>query len=140
MIVDEADELLRGNLSFFDLLFGGGAGGKSTEKGVVNTILDEMKMPAIWISNAPAQAMDESVRRRFDYSICFEELNNAQRISIWRNVVRKLNLGKLISEAQIADYAGNGECDTHNVESGKTACGVRSGSSSGRGNCKCSNY
>ena len=106
MIVDEADELLRGNLSFFDLLFGGGAGGKSTEKGVVNTILDEMKMPAIWISNAPAQAMDESVRRRFDYSICFEELNNAQRISIWRNVVRKLNLGKLISEAQIVDYAG----------------------------------
>ena len=105
MVVDEADELLRGSLSFLDLLFGGGSGGKSTEKGVMNTILDEMKMPAIWISNAPAQAMDESVRRRFDYSICFEELNNAQRVSIWSNVVRKLALGKLVTEAQIADYA-----------------------------------
>ena len=106
MIVDEADELLRGNAAFFGLFFGGGSGGRTTEKGIVNTILDEMKMPAIWISNAPAQAMDESVRRRFDYSICFEELNNAQRVSIWRNIVGKLKLGKLISEAQIADYAG----------------------------------
>ncbi len=103
VIVDEADELLRGGMSFFDLLFGGG--GKSTEKGVMNTLLDEMKIPAVWISNAPSRAMDESVRRRFDYSICFEELNNAQRVSIWRNVVKKHGLGDLISEEQIADYA-----------------------------------
>ncbi|MDO5320510.1 MAG: AAA family ATPase [bacterium] len=103
MIVDEADELLRGGMSIFDLLFGGG--GKSTEKGVMNTLLDEMKIPAVWISNAPARSMDESVRRRFDYSICFEELNNTQRVAIWRNVVKKHGLGNLISEAQIADYA-----------------------------------
>ena len=103
MIVDEADELLRGGMSFFDLLFGGG--GKSTEKGVMNAILDEMKIPAVWISNAPAQAMDESVRRRFDYSIRFEELSNMQRVLIWRNVVKKHGLGGLISDEQIADYA-----------------------------------
>ena len=103
MVVDEADELLRGGMSLFDLLCGGG--GKSTEKGVMNAMLDEMKIPAVWISNAPARAMDESVRRRFDYSICFEELNSAQRVSIWRNVVKKHGLGDLISEGQIADYA-----------------------------------
>ena len=104
MIVDEADELLRGSSCGFSL-FGFDMGGKSTEKGVMNSILDEMKIPAVWISNAPARAMDESVRRRFDYSICFEELNNAQRVSIWRNVVKKHELGDLISEEQIADYA-----------------------------------
>ncbi len=105
MVVDEADELLRGNLSVFDMFFGGCSGGRSTEKGVMNSILDEMKIPAVWISNAPARAMDESVRRRFDYSICFEELNNAQRVSIWRNVVKKHGLDALIGERQIADYA-----------------------------------
>jgi len=105
MIVDEADELLRGGgMSFMEALFGC-SGGKSTEKGVMNTMLDEMKIPAVWISNAPARSMDESVRRRFDYSICFEELNNTQRVSIWRNVVKKHGLGELISEEQIADYA-----------------------------------
>jgi len=105
MVIDEADELLRGGMSFLDMLFGGASGGKSTEKGVTNTILDEMQIPAIWISNAPAGCMDESVRRRFDYSICFEELNNAQRVSIWRNVVAKHGLGELIPEDKIDEYA-----------------------------------
>ena len=105
MVVDEADELLRGRSSGFGLFGLSFGGGGTTEKGVMNTLLDEMKIPAIWISNAPSSAMDESVRRRFDYSICFEELNSAQRVSIWRNVVKKHGLGDLISEEQIADYA-----------------------------------
>ena len=107
MIVDEADELLRGTSCGFGLfgLFGFDTGGKSTEKGVMNTILDEMKLPAVWISNAPAGAMDESVRRRFDYSICFEHLNNAQRIAIWKNQVAKHGLEALIPEAKIAEFA-----------------------------------
>ena len=109
MVVDEADELLRGGSGGFSLfgLFGVEAdtGGKSTEKGVMNSILDEMKIPAVWISNAPAYAMDESVRRRFDYSICFERLNNAQRVAIWRNQVAKHGLAELISEAKVGEYA-----------------------------------
>ena len=87
MVVDEADELLRGTSCGFSLFGFDFAGGKSTEKGVMNAILDEMKLPAVWISNAPAEMMDESVRRRFDYSICFERLNGAQRIAVWRNQV-----------------------------------------------------
>ena len=105
MIVDEADELLRGTscgFSLFDFDFGGG---KSTEKGVMNSILDEMKIPAIWISNAPAQAMDESVRRRFDYSICFERLNGSQRVAIWRNQVAKHGLEGLIPDEKVEEYA-----------------------------------
>ena len=105
MIIDEADELLRGSSCGFDGFGFGGKGGKSTEKGVMNTILDEMRIPAIWIANAPAESMDESVRRRFDYSICFERLNNAQRAAIWRNLVAKYGLAKMIDEAKIKVYA-----------------------------------
>ena len=109
MIIDEADELLRdgsGSFSLFGTFFGGG---RSTEKGITNTILDEMKMPAIWISNAPASAMDESVRRRFDYSVCFERMNSVQRMSIWRNLVRKHGLGDILAEEKIADLAAKYE-------------------------------
>lgn len=107
MIVDEADELLRGSSCGVGLfgLFGFDTGGKSTEKGVMNTILDDMRIPAVWISNAPAGAMDESVRRRFDYSICFERLNNGQRVAIWRNQVAKHGLEALVPEAKIEEYA-----------------------------------
>ena len=64
-----------------------------------------MKIPAIWISNAPADLMDESVRRRFDYSVCFEKMNSAQRASIWRNLVKKHRLGKVIPTDKIEEYA-----------------------------------
>ena len=103
MVIDEADELLRGGMDFFALLFGGGRG--STEKGVVNSILDEMKVPAIWICNAPAKQMDESVRRRFDYSIRFDNLNTSQREAIWRNCVAKFDLGELIKDESIPELA-----------------------------------
>ena len=109
MIVDEADELLRGSSCGFSLFGFDFGGGKSTEKGVMNTLLDEMKLPAVWISNAPASAMDESVRRRFDYSICFERLNGAQRAAIWRNQVAKHELGGLIPEEKIAEYSAKYE-------------------------------
>ena len=105
MIVDEADELLRGSSCGFSF-FGFDMGGKSTEKGVMNSILDEMKIPTVWISNAPSRAMDESVRRRFDYSICFERMNNAQRVNIWKNLVKKHELGALLPDEKIDDYAG----------------------------------
>ena len=109
MIVDEADELLRGSSCGFSIFGFDFGGGKSTEKGVMNTLLDEMKIPAVWISNAPAEAMDESVRRRFDYSVCFERLNGAQRAAIWRNQVAKHGLGELVPEAKIDEYASKYE-------------------------------
>ena len=105
VIVDEADELLRGSSCGFSIFGFDFGGGKSTEKGVMNTILDEMRLPAVWISNAPASAMDESVRRRFDYSICFERLNGVQRVAIWRNQVAKHGLKSLIPESKIDEYA-----------------------------------
>lgn len=104
MIVDEADELLRGKSCGFSM-FGFDMGGKSTEKGVMNSILDEMKMPAIWISNAPASSMDESVRRRFAYSVCFEKMNSMQRVSIWKNLVAKYGLARIIPFDKIEEYA-----------------------------------
>ena len=94
LVVDEADELLRTTGCFF-----GGSIRGSSEKGVINTILDGMTSPAIWISNASADEMDESVRRRFDYSVHFRSLSFAQREKIWRNNIRRLDMGAIIPEA-----------------------------------------
>lgn len=105
ILVDEADELLRGGtggLSFFGIPVGGR---RSTEKGIMNSILDDVRIPTVWISNAPADEMDESVRRRFDYSICFERLNMTQRVSIWKNLVAKHGLGGQIPESKVEEYA-----------------------------------
>ena len=100
LVVDEADELLRTTGSFFGERLRSGS-----EKGVVNTILDGMCLPAIWISNASADEMDESVRRRFDYSVHFRSLTLAQREKIWRNNIRRLDMGELIPETSAAALA-----------------------------------
>ena len=71
----------------------------------MNSILDDVRIPTVWISNAPADEMDESVRRRFDYSICFERLNMTQRVSIWKNLVAKHGLGGQIPESKVEEYA-----------------------------------
>ena len=100
LVVDEADELLRTAGGFF-----GERSRAGSEKGVINSILDGMKTPAIWISNAPAEDMDESVRRRFDYSVHFRALSYVQREKIWRNNIRRLDLGSVIPESSAASLA-----------------------------------
>ena len=105
MVVDEADQILRtggGGGGLFGLFF---CNGDASEKGQVNSMLDSIRCPAIWISNASADSMADSVRRRFDYSICFKKLTHAMRVNIWRNNITKLNLGNLIPESDIDELA-----------------------------------
>ena len=104
IMVDESDQLLRTSMDFFAALFGG-MGSSSSEKGVINSILDETKLPTIWISNAPARALDDSVRRRFDYSIRFDKLGTRQRSAIWRNSVKKFRLERLVPTELAEQFA-----------------------------------
>lgn len=100
LLIDESDELLRNAGAV-------GSAVRSTEKGVTNTLLDELEMPAFWIANTEVDAIDASVRRRFDYSVFFESLNGEQRVRIWQKSVEKFELGGLISEEQMHRYAAN---------------------------------
>jgi SpoVK/Ycf46/Vps4 family AAA+-type ATPase len=99
IIVDEADDMLRGNSGFGGFLFAlGGAESSKGDKGLLNDVLDNIKTPTIWITNTPAEALDESSRRRFDYSIRFEPLNAIQRKSIWQNNIAKMQMESLVDE------------------------------------------
>ena len=100
MLIDEADEIL------WSLNTGSERG---TEKGIVNTLLDEMRMPAVWIVNLKTKDIDESVRRRFDYSIRFDRLSTAQRAAVWRNQAAKLGLETLIPDGKAEEFASRFE-------------------------------
>lgn len=106
MIVDEADEMLRGvgGGGIFEL-FGGSGKTVSSDKGLLNSVLDSIRTPTVWITNTRAGELDESSRRRFDYSIRFDPLNSCQRLAIWRNNVAKLKLGRLFNDAMLVDFA-----------------------------------
>ena len=105
IVIDESDDMLRGMAAvpFFSMLSGGKQ--QVGDKGRLNSVLDTVKVPTIWIANTPAEALDESSRRRFDYSIRFDPLTDAQRELIWRNNIAKMNLETLVSDAMRTKFA-----------------------------------
>jgi SpoVK/Ycf46/Vps4 family AAA+-type ATPase len=88
--------MLQGSSSFF---YG------ANEKGRLNAVLDAIDRPVIWITNAPAEALDESSRRRFDYSVKFDRLSAAQRLMIWKNSVAKMKLKKYFTDEMLSEFA-----------------------------------
>ena len=105
MIVDEADQILstRTGGGLFGPFFAGGR--DVSEKGQVNSMLDTIRVPTVWISNADPDTMADSVRRRFDYSIRFRKLTHAMRTNIWRNNIAKFDLGELIPADDVEGLA-----------------------------------
>ena len=104
ILVDEADNMLSGTTAggLFPPFFSAPAKG---DKGQLNSVLDHIGTSTIWITNSPAEFIDESSRRRFDYSIRFEPLNKTQRLVIWKNNVRKLQLEDFFSDALLEQCA-----------------------------------
>ncbi|MBR4221282.1 MAG: ATP-binding protein [Victivallales bacterium] len=101
IIVDEADDMLRGRASF-GMMGGQPHGG---DKGMLNSVLDDLKTSTIWITNTPAEELDESSRRRFDYSICFAPLNSEQRKRIWKNNIVRMKLKRFFTDALVDELA-----------------------------------
>jgi SpoVK/Ycf46/Vps4 family AAA+-type ATPase len=97
VLVDEADELLDTGGGFFAFA----DSSRSARKGLVNAALDEARLPSIWIANTPARSLDESIRRRFDYSIRFEAISPETRLSIWKNNVARLGLSRVLQPAAV---------------------------------------
>ena len=99
LVVDEADDMLRRTTGMGGLMARlDGLSAAAGDKGLLNTLLDEVKTPCLWITNTSAEELEPSSRRRFDYSIRFDKLTAAQRRGIWKNNVEKYNLGGLFPE------------------------------------------
>ena len=101
ILVDEADDMLRVRGSYPMM----GSQPRGGDKGLLNNVLDELKTSTIWITNTPAEVLDESSRRRFDYSICFAPLNSEQRKRIWKNNIARMKQKRLFTDALVDELA-----------------------------------
>lgn len=93
IVVDEADDLLNPN----------------GDKGLLNTVLDDVRTPVIWIANSPVACLDRSNCRRFDYSIRFKALTERERLMVWKNCVKAQKAGKLFKDAVLTEFAARYE-------------------------------
>lgn len=92
ILVDEAERLL--DTSFRD-------GNHAKDKAWLNSFLEDKRVSIIWVTNQIAH-VDQAVRRRFDFSIYFPVLTNAQRMKLWEKVLGKYNATDIISRATLS--------------------------------------
>ena len=104
IVVDEADSLLRcTNMGILEMF--GRSSSVTGDKGLLNDILERIETPTIWITNTPAEELDLSNRRRFDYSIRFDPLTESQREQIWKNAASKAGISGKLSDSDVKRLA-----------------------------------
>jgi SpoVK/Ycf46/Vps4 family AAA+-type ATPase len=91
VLVDEAERLLNTDMFMFR---------NTQQKAWLNGLLEEPERRVIWIVN-DIDFVDQAVRRRFTYSIHFEELGKRERSSVWRRILERRHAATCLSEAEI---------------------------------------
>ena len=112
IVVDEADEMLNGNSTASPFFM---APARNTEKDILNDHIDNNPGIYFWITNH-YRSMDDSTRRRFDYSIEFRKFTTAQRIRIWQSCIAKHGLDAHFNADEIAELAKKYEINAGGME------------------------
>jgi SpoVK/Ycf46/Vps4 family AAA+-type ATPase len=97
IIVDEADNILNTSFSFFTR-------GETQDKAWLNQLLEEPGVRMIWITNQ-IKGIEESVMRRFSFSLHFKAFNRSQRVTLWKSILRLNKAGRLLPESMIQQLA-----------------------------------
>jgi len=97
ILVDEADNLLNTRNSWL-------IRGETQDKGWLNQIMETPGARFIWITNT-IDGVEDSVLRRFAYSLYFKPFNKKQRVSLWESILRRNKVKRLFSRTDIADLA-----------------------------------
>lgn len=95
VLVDEAERLLDTAVSFDR---------SSSTKAWLNDFLERKNQRVIWISNE-VDHIDPAVRRRFSYSLHFEELSRRERRVMWESIAQHHKVGTRLSSGQLAVFA-----------------------------------
>ncbi len=96
ILVDEADELLNTQFSFF-------FSGEKNNKSWINHFLDQSKHQIIWITNRSTQ-IEPSTMRRFAFSMPFKRFNLKKKLQVFNYCLNKKGLQEFFSEEEIQGF------------------------------------
>jgi SpoVK/Ycf46/Vps4 family AAA+-type ATPase len=107
LLMDEADRFLDTNDTF---------GRDRADKAWINDIMERPGVRMIWIAN-DVRHLDDSVKRRFTYSVSFESLGAVERRNIWTNILRNRRVKNRLPDEMIDKFARGYEIPPSVVES-----------------------
>ena len=97
VLVDEADSLLNTSDSWLSR-------GNRQDKAWLNELLEKPTTRIIWITNS-IEGIDESVMRRFSFSLQFKSLTRSQREKLWERILRRRRIKRYFDRNDIKIFA-----------------------------------
>jgi transitional endoplasmic reticulum ATPase len=101
LIADDCDSILNTKNAWS--LFG-----ETPDKPWIHEILEKPGIRMIWIVNS-VENIEESVARRFSFSVNFKPFNRKQRVQLWNNIVQKHKVQHLLNDSEIGELANRFE-------------------------------
>jgi SpoVK/Ycf46/Vps4 family AAA+-type ATPase len=97
VLVDEADNVLNTRHSWL-------ARGETQDKGWLNELLEEPGVRMIWVTNDISD-VENSVLRRFAFSMEFKPFSRRQRMQLWEMILRKNKASRHFAQDEVAELA-----------------------------------
>ncbi|MDL2306861.1 ATP-binding protein [Desulfovibrio sp. OttesenSCG-928-C06] len=97
VLVDEAERLLDSSIH---------SGRRSHDKAWINELMEQPGCRIIWATNHVSH-IEQAVRRRFSYSLQFEELALAERRDIWDQILRGQGMEKCLTNPDMQEVIKN---------------------------------
>ena len=97
IVVDEADNILDTGFSWM-------LRGETQDKGWLNELLEMPGVRMIWITNR-ITGIEDSVLRRFKYSLQFKPFTRRQRMTLWNNILETNGAQNRLSQPEVRELA-----------------------------------
>ncbi|KMP10569.1 hypothetical protein UZ36_07230 [Candidatus Nitromaritima sp. SCGC AAA799-C22] len=105
ILVDEADDLLNTEFSFF-------FSGEKNNKSWINQLLDQSKHKIIWITNRSTE-IEPSTMRRFAFSLKFKRFNFRKKLQVFNYCLKKKGLEGFFKDEEIQGF-----CRRYSINAG----------------------
>jgi SpoVK/Ycf46/Vps4 family AAA+-type ATPase len=112
IMIDEADEMLNGSSTASSMFM---SSSRNTEKDVLNDFLDNSPGVYFWVTNH-SHDIEESTRRRFDYSIEFRKFTKTERVKLWQSCIKKHQLEGKFTAGELAGFAAKYEINAGGID------------------------
>lgn len=107
IVMDEADSVLNTTASFL-------INGENVEKGFINKMLEQIPAKIIWIVNN-VYRIENSVLRRFAFSMQFKRMTKKQRALMWDSVLKEKGLEGFLDPGEINELSEKYEVNTAGI-------------------------
>ncbi len=97
LIADDSDSVLNTRSAWSFL-------GETPDKPWLHEILEKPGVRMIWIVNS-VENIEESVARRFSFSVNFKPFNRCQRVQLWQNIVQKHKVKRFLNNSEIEELS-----------------------------------